>query len=186
MLGTALRRQYRTTGMVACQFLAARVKSVMTVQPDDVRLPERPSSRLLILDQHKRLLLFKFAHRSGPLAGQTFWAAPGGGLDPGESYEAAACREILEETGLRIDDPGPQIAQRSAVFRVPDGQTVSADERFFLIRVGELKISTQLWSDLERATMADHRWWSRADLASANEPVYPDNLIAILTGAGAW
>ena len=138
--------------------LAARLKSVMTVQPDDVRLPERPSSRLLILDQHKRLLLFKFAHRSGPLAGQTFWATPGGGLDPGESYEAAACREMLEETGLRIDNPGPRIAQRSAVFRVPDGQMVSADERFFLIRVGELKISTQLWSDLERATMADHRW----------------------------
>jgi hypothetical protein len=34
--------------------------------------------------------------------------------------------------------------------------------------------------------MADHRWWARTDLASANEPVYPENLIAILTGAGAW
>ena len=79
------RRYRRTVGMVARQFLAAPVKRVMTVQPDDVRRPERPSSRLLILDRHNRLLLFKFAHRSGPLAGQTFWATPGGGLDPGES-----------------------------------------------------------------------------------------------------
>lgn len=158
----------------------------MTIQPHDVRLPERPSSRLLILDQDKRLLLFKFAHRSGPLAGRTFWATPGGGLDPGESYEAAACREMLEETGLRIDDPGPQIAQRRAVFQVPDGQMVSADERFFLIRVGELQVSTQFWSDLERETMADHRWWSRADLKSADELFYPENLIEMLTAAGAW
>jgi 8-oxo-dGTP diphosphatase len=158
----------------------------MTVRPDDVRLPERPSSRLLILDPDERLLLFRFEHRSGPLVGRTFWATPGGGLDPGESYEAAARREMLEETGMLIDDPGPQVAQRTTAFQVPDGQMVSADERFFLIRVSGLQISTQRWSDLEREIMAEHRWWSRADLDSADELFYPQNLIEILTGAGAW
>jgi 8-oxo-dGTP diphosphatase len=162
------------------------MKRVMTVRPDDVRLPERPSSRLLILDPDRRLLLFRFEYRSGPLAGQTFWATPGGALDPGESYEAAACREMLEETGMRIDDPGPQVAQRRAEFRVADGRTVSADERFFLIRVSGLQVSTQRWSDLEREIMADHRWWSRADLDSTAALFFPENLIEMLIGAGAW
>jgi 8-oxo-dGTP diphosphatase len=71
------------------------------------QLPERPSSRLLIVNQDSRLLLFKF-YRDGALAGPIFWATPGGGLDSDESYEAAARREMLEETGVRIDDPGPQ------------------------------------------------------------------------------
>ena len=152
----------------------------------DVEPAQRPSSRLLVLDQDDRLLLFKFEHRSGPLAGRTFWATPGGGLDLGESYEAAACREMLEETGFRIDDPGPQIAQRRAVFQVPDGRMVSADERFFLIRVDRLQLSTQHWSDLEREIMAEHRWWSLGDLDSTDELFYPENLIEILTAAGAW
>src|SRR5579862_6383823 len=96
---------------------------------------DRPSSRLLIVDADGRLLLFRFEHRQGPLQGQRYWATPGGSLDLGETYEAAACREMLEETVLRIRDPGPQVAQREAIFQVPSGEFVRADERFFLIRV---------------------------------------------------
>lgn len=34
-----------------------------------------------------------------------YWSIPGGHLEPGETFEAAAIREIEEETGLRIDAP---------------------------------------------------------------------------------
>ncbi|MBW3163142.1 nucleotide triphosphate diphosphatase NUDT15 [Ferrimonas balearica] len=34
-----------------------------------------------------------------------YWSIPGGHLELGESFEAAAIREIEEETGLRIADP---------------------------------------------------------------------------------
>ena len=147
---------------------------------------ERPSSRLLVIDPLQRVLLFRFEHRQGPLAGQQFWATPGGALDPGESYAQAACRELLEETGLSVDDIGPEVGQRIATFQMPDGGMVRADERFFLVRAGALEISTERWTALEHEVMAAHRWWSSADLRSATEQVWPEDLAELLIRIGVW
>lgn len=141
---------------------------------------ERPSSRLLVVDRDERVLLFRFEYKTGPLVGQAFWATPGGGLDPGESYEDAACRELLEETGLHIAEPGSQIAQRMASFQTPEGEMVVADERFFLIRVDHLAVSADGWTDLECEVMAEHRWWSAEDLRSTDEQIWPENLSDLL------
>ena len=141
---------------------------------------QRPSARLLIVDEGGRLLLFRFEHRGA--ASQVFWATPGGALDPGESYEAAARRELLEETGLAIADPGPQVARRQAAFDMPDGERVEADERFFLIRVSGLELSREGWTALERAVMTDHRWWTEAELRRSHEQIWPENLADMLAG----
>jgi 8-oxo-dGTP diphosphatase len=145
---------------------------------------KRPSSRLLVIHSQDCILLFKFEHKTGPLSGQAFWATPGGGLDSGESYEDAARRELREETGLQIDDPGPQVSQRTAKFRAPDGEMVTADERFFLVRVGKLSVSTDRWTEIEREVMAQHRWWSLSDLRTTTEQVWPDNLTDLLISVG--
>ncbi|MBV9937166.1 MAG: NUDIX domain-containing protein [Acidobacteriaceae bacterium] len=146
----------------------------------------RPSSRLLIVDDESRLLLFKFSHRFGPLAGQEFWATPGGGLDSGETYEAAARRELFEEVGVFLDDAGPQVAQRMAIVQMPNGEMVEADERFFFVRVDELEVSTRRWTDSERRVMAAHRWWSRDELLKTREQIWPDDLVRILRLLGLW
>ncbi|MGY3453392.1 NUDIX hydrolase [Bradyrhizobium sp. USDA 4353] len=147
---------------------------------------DRPSSRLLVVDPDDRLLLFKFVHLAGALKGQQFWATPGGGLDPGESYEAAACREMFEETGIRIDHPGPEIAQRALTFTLVDGEEVSADERYFLIRVAQAELSSMHWTELERAAIAAQRWWQRDELTATRETVYPEDIVEMLTRAGVW
>jgi len=147
---------------------------------------ERPSSRLLVIDPTERILLFRFEHKQGPLAGQQFWATPGGGLDPGESYAQAACRELLEETGLVADDPGPEVGQRVVTFQMPDGEMIRADERFFLVRADALAISTERWTDLERTVMAAHRWWSAAELLATAEQVWPEDLPDLLVRIGVW
>jgi len=147
---------------------------------------ERPSSRLLVVDPDNRLLLFKFVHIAGALTGQQFWATAGGALDPGESYEAAACREMFEETGIRIDDPGPQIAKRSVTFTLVDGEQVSSDERYFLIRVDGAEMSSMHWTELERAVITEQRWWRQDELAATADPFYPENVAEMLRGAGVW
>lgn len=149
-------------------------------------MQKRPSSRLLVLDSEERVLLFKFEHKRGPLAGQAFWATPGGGVDEGESFEDAARRELYEEVGV-ISEVGTQVTQRTAVFAMPTGEMVEADERYFLVRLETgAAISHDYWTELEREVMAAHRWWSPADIQSAEEQIWPDNISQMLIDVGAW
>jgi 8-oxo-dGTP diphosphatase len=59
-------------------------------------LPHRRAARIVVLDTQGRLLLFRQAGRHG----RSFWATPGGGLEDGETFEQAACREGSEVLGV--------------------------------------------------------------------------------------
>lgn len=152
----------------------------MSEAAEPVALRARPSARLLVLDPEGRLLLFRFEFRAGPLAGRIFWATPGGALEPGESFEAGAVRELFEETGLVIDHPGPQIARRAFVMRAPEGDEVHAEERYFLVRVDPFTLADAGWTELEREIMTEHRWWTPAEIAAAQEKIYPEDLAQML------
>lgn len=54
-------------------------------------------ARGLLVDGDK-VLLIRHTYIRG-------WQLPGGGVDPGESMEAAARREVLEETGYKVTGP---------------------------------------------------------------------------------
>ncbi|MGH2638029.1 MAG: NUDIX hydrolase, partial [Rhabdochlamydiaceae bacterium] len=49
---------------------------------------------ILILDEQALLI----QRRDIPV-----WVLPGGGINPGETPESAACRETEEETGLKVE-----------------------------------------------------------------------------------
>ena len=138
------------------------------------RLP-RPAARLLLLDPEHRLLMFRFAADDRP----PFWATAGGGCDPGESYEAAARRELMEETGFDLD-PGPQVARREVEFITLEGDAVFADERYFLIRTATTEIATHGHTELEQRVMAGWRWFTRAELADWPETIFPKDIVALL------
>lgn len=147
---------------------------------------ERPSSRILLLDAEDRLLLFRFDFAHGSFDGRIFWCTPGGGVDPGESFEAAACRELHEETGLLIADPGPEVARRRYGYKLANGESMRSDDHYFLIRVDALTICDRNWSDLERQSITEHRWWSRDELADCPDRIWPGDLGDLLAELGVW
>jgi 8-oxo-dGTP diphosphatase len=140
----------------------------------------RRSARLLIIEPAGRVLLFRFVFRKGALAGEDYWATPGGGVEEGETFEQAAIRELREETGIRVESVGPQVGQREFVLQLSDGEHVVADERFFRVEAKEATLSRDGWTAEEAEVMVAHRWWSRDELSQTSETVWPENLIEML------
>lgn len=143
-------------------------------------MKRRPASRLLILNPEQRVLLFLFHHTQDALAGQRYWATPGGAVENGETFEQAAVRELWEETGIRRQDPGPCIATRTFTMAMPDGNTVLADERFFVIPITDSTLHTGNWTAHEQEVMRDHHWWSCDELLATQDKVYPEQLVEML------
>ncbi|WP_416959413.1 NUDIX hydrolase [Streptomyces sp. Agncl-13] len=78
-----------------------------------------PGAAVIVLDSHNHVLLLQRADTGG-------WGLPGGFMEPGESLEETARREVMEEVGLELDGltlmsvfSGPD-----QYFRYPNGDEV--------------------------------------------------------------
>lgn len=144
-----------------------------------MRVP-RPAARILLVDPRDRVLLFRFTPADRP----PLWCTPGGAVDPGESYAAAARRELWEEVGLDLDC-GPEIARRVVDFTTFEGVEVTADERYFRIDIDAVEVRPGALTDSEQQLLVGHRWFSRNDIAAHDEAIYPADLADLLDDSGA-
>lgn len=136
----------------------------------------RPAARILLVDAAGRTLLFRFTPADGRAP---FWCTPGGALDPGETYPAAARRELFEEVGIDRDC-GPEIARRTVDFLTIERVEVTADERWFRVDVDHCEVNPAGHTALERRVMQTWRWFTPADLAAETETIYPADILALL------
>jgi len=138
----------------------------------------RRAAKVLLIGEHRRVLLFCGIDRTRPTLAP-WWFAVGGAIEEGEEPEEAAVREVYEETGLRLSDPGPVIMTCRFDFEF-EGCAYDQEESYFLVRTTEFEPVAAGWSELERATMMGHRWWSIEDLRATTETVYPNGLAELL------
>lgn len=141
---------------------------------------QRPSARLLVLNDKDEVFLFRFVHNREPLTGQNYWSTSGGAVEEGETFEQAGLRELEEETGIKCSQIGPEVAHREFVLQLADGEFVNADERYFIVRPAAEQLSFVGWTDLEVEVITEHKWWSLLEIANSTEIICPENLVEIL------
>ena len=141
-------------------------------RPIDHAIPDgaRPAARVLILGADGRLLLLEAEHASD---GSRFWLAPGGGLEPGERFEDAAKREVLEETGLQIE-VDRCVWTRHHVYDW-GGRMHSQYERYFTATTSVSAVKPIRADDY----VIGHRWWNLEVLLGSDETFVPHRLPAL-------
>ena len=139
----------------------------------------RPTVRVLMLDNQDRVLLFRGQDPHQP--NTRFWFPAGGGIEPGESVEDAARREVKEETGLAKFELGPHIWNRRHVFTFY-GTYQDVRETWFFARVPTFDIDTSGFTDQEREILQEHRWWTLPELENTTDVLTPRDLAKLLRG----
>ena len=141
-------------------------------------LKVRRSARLVIIDPDDRILLFRT--ESAPMdpaqAIPGYWYVPGGGVEPGESVEDAARRELWEETGIRGVELGPCVWIREEVLHFIGIGEALVRESFFPVRVETNDVNFDNMVDFEATVLSTHRWWTVDELHRTTDVVFPPNL----------
>jgi len=141
----------------------------------------RDAARVILVDANLQVLLFRFSLGAGWSAENGrphVWITPGGGLNPGETHERCARRELWEETGIELE-PGPCVWTRSHTFRWGEVY-VEQRERYFVAHCAAPEISTQNWTPEESVMLSGHQWWSQAEIADSAEAFAPRRLGELL------
>lgn len=139
--------------------------------PGTVRL--RHAVRAVILDADGDVLLcrFKLPHPAVPASAAGVWAAPGGGIEPGELPVEALRRELLEETGLALDEDPPHVWHQEVV--APDhaeGYDGVVND-YYLVRTSRFAPRGALSDhDLAAEHISAMRWWRHADITGYGGP----------------
>ena len=92
---------------------------------------------------------------------KSYWALPGGFVEPDEDLQAAARRELAEETGVRDDIHLEQLCSYGTPGRDPRGRTVS---------VAYLGMSPEVSNPVGGSDAAHARFWPVVEVGSGDGP----------------
>lgn len=145
----------------------------------DAEAVDRIAGRVILLDHDDRVLLFEAFDPVRPES--PWWFTPGGGVEPGETAQQAAARELFEETGLSVAaaELGEQVFQNYVEFSF-NGTLLRQYNHFFLLRRSLPEISTSGFDAMEQRTHLGHRWWSVEELKQTDVTYFPVELAVLV------
>jgi 8-oxo-dGTP pyrophosphatase MutT (NUDIX family) len=131
-----------------------------------------------VLDARDRVLLIHARDPDEPAS--DWWEPPGGGIDPGETPQAAARRELAEETGIVAGGIGPCLWTREARFRYR-GRPHHRHETVYLARIDDISPAlAPRHTPNEKAGLLGHHWWSQNELDGFRGRLLPPSLPRLL------
>lgn len=141
----------------------------------------RHAVRAIVVDELDRVLLGRHQTTQPSVV---VWAAPGGGIEPGETLQGALARELREEVGLTlVAEPAPLWHQEVVGPAFVAGYDGIVND-YFLVPATTFTPRGQLTdAQLADERISGWRWWTRTEIAGYRGPdvFSPRDLAALLT-----
>lgn len=99
-------------------------------------------------------------------------------MDPGETHQAAALRELREELGVTDVSFGPELAVRTKEHMV-GGKPARQVERYFVTVVAPGTVDPALATQSD--TIRAWHWWTITEIRETSQTIYPADLANLVS-----